>query len=141
MYLSDFGIATAGYFEAEKNERYALHIDGDKDDEAVAGKDDKLKAMIASDPEKVMEFFSGLAQNLYTDLYSKMGSSSLSSIYKVYNDKELANEQKDWEKKVSDLEEKLKDIEDKYYKKFASMEKLLSSINSKQSAVGSYFGQ
>ncbi len=141
MYLSDFGIATAGYFEAEKNERYALHIDGDKDDEASAAKDDKLKAMIASDPDKVMEFFTGFANNLYNDLYAKMGSSSLSSIYKVYNDKELATEQKDWEKKVSDLEQKLKDIEDKYYKKFASMEKLLSSINSKQSAVGSYFGQ
>jgi flagellar hook-associated protein 2 len=97
--------------------------------------------MIASDPDKVMEFFTGFANNLYNDLYSKMGSSSLSSIYKVYNDKELATEQKDWEKKVSDLEQKLKDIEDKYYKKFASMEKLLSSINSKQSAVGSYFGQ
>ena len=140
MYLTDFGISTMGYFEAEENERYALHIDGDPDDEAVAGKDDKLKSLIASDPETVTQFFAGLAQNLYTNLYSKMGSSSLSSIYKVYNDKELASEQKDWEKKVSDLESKLKDIEDKYYKKFASMEKMLSSINSKQSAVSSYFG-
>ena len=33
MYLSDFGISTQDYFTAEKNERNALHIDGDKDDE------------------------------------------------------------------------------------------------------------
>ena len=36
MYLSDFGINTLGYFNAADNEKGAYHIDGDKDDPAVA---------------------------------------------------------------------------------------------------------
>lgn len=140
MYLSDFGISTLGYFEAEENERYALHIDGDLSDDKTASKDDKLKGLIASDPETVSKFFSKLSQTMYTNLYSKMGTSQYSSIYKVYNDKQLKTEQSDWEKKITDLEDKLSDMEDKYYKKFASMEKMLATINSKQSAVSSYLG-
>lgn len=140
MYLSDFGISTQGYFSAEKNERYNLHIDGDTSDEVSAGNADKLKAMISSAPEKVAEFFSSLAGKMYDDIYSKMGSSSLSSIYKVYNDKQLKNEQTEWEKKITDLESKLKDIEDKYYKKFAAMEKLMGSLNSTQTSLSSFFG-
>lgn len=141
MYLSDFGISTMSYFEAEANERYALHIDGNPDDSYSAGKEDKLKAMIAADPEKVMKFFTQLSQEMYKGLDEKMKSSSLSSIYKVYNDKQLKTEATDWDKKIADLEKKLTDIEDKYYQKFASMEKLLSSINSKQSSVAGFFGQ
>lgn len=140
MYLSDFGISTQGYFTAEKNDRYALHIDGDKNDEVSAANADKLKAMISSDPETVSKFFAAFANKMYNDIYSKMGSSSLSSIYKVYNDKELKKEQTDWEKKVSDLESKLKDIEDKYYRKFAAMEKLMGSMNSTQNYMSSFFG-
>jgi len=140
MYLSDFGISTLGYFSAAENERYALHIDGDADDEATAGNEDKLKAMIASDPESVSSFFSQLCQNLYKDLYAKMGTSSLSSVYKVYNDKELASEQKDWEKKITEYEDKLTAMEDKYYQKFAVMEKTLSKLNSTSTSVSSYLG-
>lgn len=136
MYLSDFGISTMGYFEAEANERYALHIDGNSEDSYSAGKEDKLKAMIAADPEKVMEFFTQLSQEMYKGLNEKMGSSSMSSIYKVYNDKQLKSEATDWDKKIADLEKKVTDIEDRYYQKFAQMEKLLSTINSKSAAMG-----
>lgn len=141
MYLSDFGISTMGYFSAEENERYALHIDGDKDDTATAGKEDKLKSMIAADPEKVQEFFTSFSNALYKDLYSKMGTSSLSSVYKVYNDKKLASEQTDWEKKITDLESQLSDMEDKYYKKFSTMETALAKLQSKQTAAAGLFGQ
>lgn len=140
MYLTDFGISTQGYFSADKNERYSLHIDGDSSDEVSGANADKLKAMISSDPEKVAEFFGAFANKMYNDIYAHMGTSSLSSIYKVYNDKELKKEQTDWEQKVADLESKLKDIEDKYYKKFASMEKLLGSLNSTQNSMASFFG-
>ena len=138
--LTDFGISTMGFFDAEKNERYALHIDGDSDDAVTAGNADKLKKMIAADPEAVTEFFSKLSAKLYDNLYGKMGSSSLSSIYKVYNDKQLKTEQTDWEKKVVDYESKLTDMEDKYYRKFAVMEKTLAAMNSRQSSVSSFFG-
>ena len=139
-YLSDFGIGTAGYFEAEENERYALHIDGNTEDSLTGTKDDKLKSLIASDPEKVMSFFQQLSQKLYQDLYSKMGTTSLSSIYKVYNDKQLKSEATDWDKKIADLEDKLTAMEDKYYKKFSAMETALSKLNSRQSALSSLFG-
>ncbi|MCQ2520770.1 MAG: flagellar filament capping protein FliD [Lachnospiraceae bacterium] len=140
MYLADFGIATLGYFSSEKNERYALHIDGDSDDSATAGNKDKLKTMIASDPETVTKFFSQLSGELYKNLYAKMGSSSMSSIYKVYNDKQLATEEKDWEKKIAELEQKVSDMEDKYYDRFASMEKAIANLNGKQTAVSGMLG-
>ncbi|MGN0346149.1 MAG: flagellar filament capping protein FliD [Lachnospiraceae bacterium] len=139
MYLSDFGIATLGYFSAEENERYALHIDGDKDDSATSGNTDKLKSMIASDPSAVTSFFSQLAGNLYKNLYAKMGSTSMSSIYKVYNDKQMESDAKSWEKKLSQYEEELSDAEDRYYKKFSAMETALAKINSKQSSLSGLF--
>lgn len=141
MYLADFGIATLGYFEAEQNERYALHIDGNTEDSVTGGKEDKLKSLIASDPEKVSSFFTQFSKNLYDGLYSMMGSTKYSSIYKVYNDKQLKEEATDWDKKIADLEKKLTDIEDKYYQKFARMETTLSKINSKSSAMGFNMGQ
>lgn len=140
LYLADFGIATGGYFDTEENERYALHLDGDVDDALTGTKEDKLKSMIASDPESVMGFFQKLSQSLYENLYSKMGSTKLSSIYKVYNDKQLKTESTEWDEKIADLEEKLADMEDKYYKKFAAMEKALAQLSSKQTSVASMLG-
>lgn len=140
MFLSDFGIATAGYFESEENERYALHIDGDSDDGLSSGKTDKLKSMIAADPEAVSSFFSQFSSNLYNGLYSLMGSTKLSSIYKVYNDKQLKTEADDWNKKIAEMESKLTDMEDRYYKKFATMESTLAKVNSRSDSVSSFFG-
>ena len=86
MYLSDFGINTLGYFNAADNEKGAYHIDGDKDDPAVANNDDKLRAMIASDPATVQKFFAGLSKNLYDTLTDKMKAvKDTSSAFTVYN--------------------------------------------------------
>ncbi|MBR3308023.1 MAG: flagellar filament capping protein FliD [Lachnospiraceae bacterium] len=141
MYLSDFGISTQNYFEAEANERYALHIDGDSDDEISSGKDDKLKAMIASDPEKVSQFFAKFSSTLYDSVYKKMsGNTALSSIYKVYNDKQLKEDGKNWDDKIAELEDKVTEIEDKWYSKFAAMETKLAKLQKNQTAVGGFFG-
>ena len=140
MYLTDFGISTGGYFDTEDNERYALHIDGDTEDSLTGTKDDKLKGLIASDPEKVTAFFQNLSNTLYQNLYSKMGSTKLSSIYKVYNDKQLKTEATDWDKQILELESKLSDMEDRYYSKFSKMETALAKLNSKQSSVAGFFG-
>ncbi|HOO78793.1 MAG TPA: flagellar filament capping protein FliD, partial [Lachnospiraceae bacterium] len=140
MFLSDFGISTLGYYDAEENERYALHIDGDADDSNTASKDDKLRSMIATDPEAAASFFSQFSQTLYTNLYSKMGSTKMSSIYKVYNDKQMKEEHTDWEKKITELESKLSDMEDNYYKKFSAMETALAKMSSNQNAVSSLLG-
>ncbi len=137
-YLSSFGIATQGYFEADENERYALHIDGDTDDEVSAGKEDKLKTMLASNPEDTTKFFQELSNKLYNTLYSKMsGNTKYSSIYKVYNDKQLATEATDWKKKITELEQKVKDIEDKWYTRFSRMETTLAKMQNTQSVFGS----
>lgn len=139
--LTDFGISTQNYFEADKNERYALHIDGDSDDEVSAGKEDKLKAMIGKDPEQVMSFFQQLSAKLYDKLYEKMSSNkSTSSIYKVYNDKQLASESKDWDSKITELEDKITAIEDKWYSRFSKMETKLAKLQKNQTAVGGFFG-
>lgn len=138
-YLSDFGISTQGYMEAAENERYSYHISGDKDDSVSSGKEDILSAKIASDPELVTEFFTKLSKNLSDAMYSKMGSTDYSSIYKVYNDKQMKTEYDSYNSKIAELEEKLADIEDRYYKRFAQMEAALSKLNSSQSAISSLF--
>ncbi|MBR4543050.1 MAG: flagellar filament capping protein FliD [Lachnospiraceae bacterium] len=140
MYLTDFGIATGGYFSVEENERYALHIDGDKDDSVTGGNADKLKNMIATDPEKVSQFFQAFSAKLYDNLYAEMRTSKLSSIYKVYNDKQLASEETDWKKKIADIEDEIEAIEDKWYDKFASMETALAKLNGNSSAVTGMLG-
>lgn len=140
MYLTDFGIATGGYFDTDEESRYMLHIDGDADDTMTGTKDDKLKSLIASDPEAVTSFFQQFASKMYDDLFSKMGSSSYSSIYKVYNDKQLKEEATEWDKKIVELEQALTDMEDRYYEKFSRMETALAKLNSKQTAVAGMFG-
>ncbi len=138
-YLSDFGIGTGGYFEVEEDERYALHIDGDADDTYSAGKTDKLKAAIASDPELVTKFFTKLSTELYSELTDKMGSSDYSSIYKVYNDKKMKSDYDQYTKDIKELEKKLSAAEDKYYKKFTAMEKAMAKLNSGANAISGLF--
>ena len=140
MYLFDFGIETLGYFEAEEDERNAYHILGDKEDDKVSGKDDKLKKAIASDPDAVAEFFSGLCKKMYTKIDDIMETSDYRSIYKVYDDKRLKKEYDDYTKKIKEAEEKLNDYEDKWYDKFAAMEVALSKLQSNSNAVTSMLG-
>ena len=92
------------------------------------------------DPDTVINFMQGLASNLYTAVHKKMQSSSLSSIYTVYNDKEMASEYSDYTSIIKKWEQKLEDKEDYYYKKFSSMETALSKLNSQTSSLSSLFG-
>lgn len=139
-HLSDFGIGTLSYFTAPENQKHAYHIDGDKDDESTSGNADKLKNMIASEPETVMKFFQGLSANLYDSLTKKMSATSMSSIYKVYNDKQMQTEYDDFKKKITQQEERLKEFEDKWYSKFGAMETALAKLNSKTSAISGLLG-
>ena len=138
--LSSFGINTLGYLNAAKNEQYAYHIDGDEDDSAVSGNTDKLMEALTSDPDTVVSYMQQLASGLYTAIGDKMKSSTLSSIYTVYNDKEMASEYSDYTSLIKKWEDKLSDKEDYYYKKFSSMETALSKLNSQSSSFSNYFG-
>lgn len=141
MFLSNFGINTLGYFNAEENERHVYHIDGDKDDANTSGKEDALKSMIASDPATVKKFFTELSNNLYKTMTTSMSRiEGYKSMYKVYNDKQLDNELAGYKTKISDAEEALNDYEDKWYKKFSAMETALSKLSSKQSALAGLLG-
>lgn len=140
-YLSDFGIKTKNYFDCEENEHYAYHIDGDADDEYSATNQDKLKAAIAADPEGTAEFFASLCKKLYSRLDETMGeTTTYSSIYKVYNDKQLKTDYDNYTKKIKEAEQDLSDYEDKWYDKFAAMEVALSKLQSNSSAVTSMLG-
>lgn len=138
-YLSDFGIGTGKYLEMDEDERYALHIDGNMEDAVSAGKTDKLKVAIASDPDLVTKFFTKLSANLYDNLTDKMSSSDYSSMYKVYNDKKMKSDYDKYTKEIKELEKKLADAEDRYYKKFTAMETALAKLNSNSSAISSLF--
>ena len=139
-YLSNFGIKTLGYLNAPKNQQNAYHIDGDEDDANSSGNADKLMTAITSDPDTVIDFMQGLTSNLYNSVHKKMQTSSLSSIYTVYNDKEMASEYSDYTDLIKKWEEKLQDKEDYYYKKFSSMETALSKLNSQTSSLSGLFG-
>lgn len=141
MYLANFGIETLSYFTAAKNEKNAYHIAGDADDSDTSGNADKLKSMIASDPETVISFFTQLSQNVYT----KMNDMSTSiegyrSFGSFYDDKKMKSDYDDYTTKIKELEQKLNDYEDKWYAKFASMESAMAKMQQNTSAVTSLLG-
>ncbi len=141
LYLSNFGIETLSYFTAAENEKNAYHISGDADDPTTSGNADKLKSAIASDPEKVISFFTELSRNLYSKLSDLMRGTEYSSSYTLYDDKKMKEDYDDYTNKISDLEKKLNAYEDKWYAKFAAMETAMAKMQNNASAVTSLLGQ
>lgn len=138
--LASFGIKTAGYFNSAENESYAYHIDGDADDSVSSSNDDQLRKMIEEDPDAVAGFFTQLATSVYDNLHEKMGTTTLSSVYKVYNDKQMQSEYDEYTKTIKKWEDKLKDMEDYYYKKFSAMETALAKLQSQTNSLSSLLG-
>ncbi len=138
--LSSFGIRTLSYFTASEFEKGVYHIDGDSDDASSSGNDDKLKAMIAADPEAVGEFFKNLATDLYGKVGEKMQATQLSSAFTVYNDKQMNTELTDIKKKISDWEDYVTEQEDYWYSKFAAMEKAMSELQANSSYLSGLLG-
>ena len=139
--LSSFGIKTSSYFLAEDNEKGNYHIDGDPDDESVAGHEDKLKAALVADPENTIEFFSTIMKDLYQTLSDKLSkSTTTSSAFKIYNDKTMQSQHDTYTKKLSDWEDKIEDYREKYVKKFSNMETAMAKLQSQTSALSSFFG-
>ena len=141
MHLSDFGIDTLSYFTAADNEKNAYHIDGDPDDENTSGNADKLKSMIASDPDTVVSFFS----SLHKELYSTMDGLSKAvegyrSYGSFYDDKKMKSDYSDYTTKIAEMEEKVNDYEDKWYSKFSKMETALAKMQSNASAITGLLG-
>lgn len=137
--LSSFGIHTLGYLNAAENEQNAYHIDGDEDDTNTSGNADKLMTAISEDPDTVMQFMQQVTTNLYNAIGDKMKSTTLSSAFTIYNDKQMATQYTDYTKLIKEWETKISDKEDYYYKKFSSMESALTKLNSTQSSLSGYF--
>ena len=141
MYLSDFGIETLGYFTAADNEKNAYHISGDEDDSAVSSKENQLKAMIASDPNTVISFFTKLSQNLYAELNKQSRSiDGIRSFGSFYDDKRMKDEYNSYATKIKKQEDKLTAMQDRWYNKFSAMETALAKLQSNQSAVSGLLG-
>ncbi len=140
IYLSDFGIATLGYFNAPDNERNAYHIDGDEDDAKTKNNKNMLKNLISTNPEAVMDFFTNLTDTLHNTLADKMSATKMSSALTVYNDKKMKEDYDDYTDKIKKQEEKLNAYMDKWYAKFSAMETALAKLESKNSSLSSLFG-
>lgn len=138
--LSDFGIGTLGYFDSEDNQKNALHIDGDEDDESVSGNTNKLKSMLVSDTEATIKFFTKYFSAMSENMDKLTRTSTSRSYGNFYDDKTMNSDVSKYEKKVADFEDYLSGIEDKYYKQFTRMEKELAKLNSTQTSLANYFG-
>lgn len=138
--LGNFGIQTLGFLNAKENEQYAYHIDGDEDDANTSGKTDKLMAAIQNDPDQICEFMKQLTSNLYKAIDTKMKSTSLSSAYKVYNDKELDDQMEEYEDLIKKWEDKVAEQEDYYFDKFTQMEVALSKLQSQTNSLAGLLG-
>ncbi len=138
--LSSFGINTLGYFNAADNEKNAYHIDGDADDPDTSGNENRLKAMIASNPDVTATFFQELSKKLYNamDKISRT-SDNYTSFGNFYSDKKLQNDYVDKDKQVKKWEDYVAKQEEKYYKQFTAMESAMSSLNSQQSYISQLF--
>lgn len=139
--LASFGINTLSYFEAGDNEKGAYHLDGDADDDKTKGNDDKLKAALTDNFDDTVKFFNQLSKGLYDALGKQMTRvPDYRSFQSLYDDKML---QKEYDNLTSDIkkeEDYLSDYEDKWYDKFAAMEKAMSKVNAKSSALAGLFG-
>ncbi len=141
LYLSSFGIATRGYFEAPENEKNAYHIDGDPDNEFTSGNADKLKSLISTEPDKVVSFFTKLSQNLYAAMNEQSKSvDGYRSFGSFFDDKKIKSDYNDYKTKIAELETKLADYEDKWYKKFSAMETAMAKMQSNTNAVTALLG-
>ena len=81
-----------------------------------------------------------LTSGLYTALDEKMKSSSLSSAYTIYNDKQMTKEYNNYKTLIKTWEEKIADMEDRYYKQFSNMETQLAKLQSSTSSLSSLLG-
>ena len=134
--LASLGITTS----TDYKEGGLLHIKGDEDDDVYADETNVLKKMLEDDPDTVMEVLTGVATNLYNDLNKKMASTTYSSAFTFYNDKQMKTQMDTYKKDISNWETKLAALEDRYYSQFTAMEKALANLQSQQSSLSGFFG-
>lgn len=138
--LSSFGIGTSGYFSVDNEEQGLYHINGDSEDSSTSGKEDKLKAALASDPDTVIQFFQEVSKDMYSTLTKKMERTSLRSSYTLYNDKQMQKQYEEYEDKIDEWDEKIENYTEKYVKQFTAMEIAMSKLQASTSQLSSILG-
>ena len=133
--LATFGIMTKGILQSATNRQYEYHIDGDEDDDSVSSNTDKLMTAITEDPDKVIDLVKNVANNLSRNLKKQMTATSLRSVFKVYNDEEMASEYSSYTELINTWTTRLNDMQDSYYKKFSKMESTLSKLQQSTSSI------
>lgn len=133
--LSSFGIVTSTW-----TERGLLHINGNSDDPDYADFDDKLKKMIAANPDAIAQTFASLGNDIYSYMQKAMKSTEFSSALTFYEDKRMDGEIKDYKDEVKAMQKKMADEEEKYYKQFSAMETALAKLQSQQTYIAQLFG-
>ncbi len=134
--LASFGIGTSSAY----TERGKQHIQGDEDDDTYSASTNKLREALESDPDTVMQVFSGVMTKLYSTMQDKMKKTTLSSSLTFYNDVYMKNQLVTLNKQIAKDEDKLTDLEDKYYNQFAAMETALAKLQSQQNQLAGYLG-
>lgn len=118
-YYSEFGLSSGNYLSTSKEDRYTINID-----------EKKLMKMLEEDEEGTISYFQGLSERMYKTIGNEMSKSpTLSSSYKVYNDKSMNEKISSYDKEIAKWEDKLNKAEDKYYKQFAKMESAFATLN------------
>lgn len=132
--LSSFGIVTGTW-----TERGLLHINGNSDDPDYADFDDKLKKMIAANPDAIAQTFASLGNDIYSYMQKAMKSTEFSSALTFYEDKRMDGEIKDYKDEVKAMQKRMADEEEKYYKQFSAMETALAKLQSQQTYIAQLF--
>lgn len=108
----------------------------------------KLKKMIDSNTDKVIELFSGdgksdgIADKMYNDLSSRFKSiKGIKTASSIFNDTTQNNKITDEAERIDDLTDRMDEMEEMYYAKFTAMEKAMQQLNSQSSWLTSQLGQ
>lgn len=134
--LAALGIVTGPWAERGK-----LHILGDKDDMLYAERPNRLREALSENPQAVADKFEEIGKKLYTDTNEKLiKGSNLKSALNFFNDKVMDDQFKSFDKRILTLEERMYKMEEMQYRKFAAMEKMLSTLNNQSSWLSQQFG-
>lgn len=134
--LASFGIGTSSNY----SERGLQHIRGDADDDTYSAETNKLREALESDPDTVMQVFTGVMTKFYGTMQEKMKKTTLSSSLTFYNDVYMRNQLVTLNKQIAKDEDKLTALEDKYYKQFAAMETAMAKLQNQQSQLSGFLG-
>lgn len=113
---------------------------------------EKLRSMIADDPESVSELFNhsgdtsetkGIAGRMRDTIADTMGriEHKAGNSYATPENYTLGKQMKRNDKQIDDLNQRLDDIEDRYYRQFSRMEQAIQKANQQSSYITNAFSQ